>query len=113
MTVLVWLLLLCKVNISIIGHLELPGVKPANGITWAECSKSVTFKHDRTALSWFAPGLQEQELNAELDRFYVKPARSTGSQGVCLAQGVDGLIDAARDIIQEVCQHVCYKAEHL
>lgn len=50
--------------------------------------------------------LQEQELNAELDRFYVKPARSTGSQGVCLAQGVDGLIDAARDIIEEVRRHV-------
>jgi len=45
---------------------------------------------------------QEQDLHEEIDRFYVKPVRGSGSDGVCVARGVDGLVDAARDVIEEV-----------
>ena len=50
--------------------------------------------------------LQEQELDALLDRFYVKPARGTGSEATCLAQGLDGVIEAAQHIFQEVGQGI-------
>ena len=46
--------------------------------------------------------MQEQELDSLLDRFYVKPARGTGSEATCLAQGLDGVIEAAQHIFQEV-----------
>jgi hypothetical protein len=46
--------------------------------------------------------LQEQELDGLLDRFYVKPARGSGSEAVCLAQGLDGVIEAAQYIFVEV-----------
>jgi hypothetical protein len=48
------------------------------------------------------PSMQEQELDSLLDRFYVKPARGSGSEAVCLAQGLDGVIEAAQHIFNEV-----------
>ena len=41
-------------------------------------------------------------MHAEVDRFYVKPARGSAGDGVCIARGVDGIIDAARDVLEEV-----------
>lgn len=61
-------------------------------------------RHSEAAVNLFShDSKQDQDLHSEVDRFYVKPARGSGSDGVCVARGVDGLIEAAHDVFEEVC----------
>lgn len=88
-------------------HLELPAAYHFYAEVETEAAQSISLRLSTKGASrescHAAPfDKQKQDLHEEIDRFYVKPVRGSGSDGVCVARGVDGLIDAARDVIEEV-----------